>query len=393
MEDMPLFAYAKKQDERYRLVRGECVEAMRSMPAESVDSVVCDPPYGISFMQADFDSLGDGPAQQEWHKAWAIEALRILKPGGHLLAFGSPKSYHRLASAIEDAGFEIRDSIFWCFGSGMTKSKHHLKPAYEPIVIGRKATRGTAKANIALHGTGALNPSLCLVPFTSEADERESKDKNRHADFDSQPSNHGIYSPDNRTGVQKGNYNPPGRWPANVVLSHDERCFFHNDSSDWACVSSCPVRIMDAQSGISKSSGGAGEKSRGGMGKHIYGKYDLTHNGANAGGIGDIGGASRYFMRFEAEPFVYSPKANKKERSEGLENRNSHICVKPVAVMAYLCRLVTPVGGIIIDPFMGSGSTGVAALREGFRFIGIEREAEYFAIAEARLDHAAKMKA
>lgn len=399
----------------YRLIQGDCVEFMKTLPESSIDAVVCDPPYGIEFMGTQFDKLGEGEAQEKWHRAWCVEALRVLKPGGHLLAFGSPRTYHRLAAAVEDAGFELRDSIMWCYSSGMPKGLsigkaidkalgakrtkvigqgkagaafHYgnpgeggfgrtadkqegtassaweitapetdeaikwegwnttLKPTFEPVVVARKALVGTVVSNILAHGTGALNIDACRVPFVSEADEKESKEKNRHGDFDSQPSNHGIYSPDKRTGAEKGNYNPPGRWPANLMLSHSEKCV--KLAEEWACVAGCSVRGLDKQSD----------------------------------------GASRFFMQFEAEPFIYCPKAGKKERDEGLSQRNSHVCVKPMNVMKYLIQLVTPPGGLVLDPFAGSGSTGVAALRNGFSFLGVEQEEEYYKIAQQRLEHA-----
>ncbi len=334
MTDAPLFASLKKPLP-YTLIHSDCVEAMRLMSEASIDAIVCDPPYGISFMQADFDRLGDGQGQQEWHRRWAEQARRILKPGGHILAFGSPRTVHRLTSGIEDAGFEVLDQIIWLYGSGMPKSKGLLKPANEPVVLARKQVEKTIKANINKYGTGAINAESCRVPFVSDEDERESKNKNRHADFNSKPSNHGIYSPDNRMGSEKGNYNPPGRWPSDVIITHGAECV------EGACSLGCPVLELESQSP----------------------------------------GCSRFF---------YTAKPDKSERSEGLSERNTHICVKPIEMMRYLCRLVTPLGGVVLDPFMGSGSTGVAALREGFRFIGIEREQEYYDIAQQRIEHAAK---
>ena len=182
------------------------------------------------------------------------------------------------------------------------------------------------------------------------------------------------------------------------MLSHSLSCV-HVDADDdtdlWACVPGCPIRALDAQSGPSGGCAPASGPTLGKLGKHgVYGKA----KGENMGAVafhGKVDGASRFFMRFDPNdaPVIYLPKTSTKERKDGLAERNSHPTLKSVALMSYLCRLVTPPGGVVLDPFMGSGTTGVAALREGFRFIGIEREAEYFAIAEARLDHAAKTKA
>ena len=433
--------------ERMDLRLGDCVDVLKTLPDASVDAVVCDPPYFIAFMSKKWDNAESGEAQEELHRAWCIEALRVLKPGGHLLAFGGTRTYHRLVCAVEDAGFEIRDCIMWCYGSGFPKSldvskaidkaegvefqkvpasgvgfmgpdrpngynptKNRLiragesseaakqwegwgtalKPAFEPVVVGRKPLAGTVAENVVKHGTGALNIAATRIPFASAADEKESKDKNQHEDFGTEPLTGNVTYGDYSM-VQPKNYNPPGRWPANLLLSHSPSCV-HLDADDdtdlWACVPGCPVRAMDAQSGTSKS-GGTPFRRPSGMGYHgAQGQSEV------AGTCGDTGGASRYFMRFDPAdaPFVYAPKANKKERNAGVEGGNKHPTVKPVAVMAYLCLLVTPPGGVILDPFMGSGSTGVAALREGFRFIGIEREAEYFDIAKHRIEHAEREK-
>jgi len=394
-----------------RLLHGDCVDVMKSLADDSIDAIVCDPPYGLEFMGKEWDDLSavnrsnrgtltnmvtasgkpkfqtkapafdlsaeSQSAMQVWHQTWCAEALRVLKPGGHLLAFGGTRTYHRLACAVEDAGFEIRDSLIWCYGSGFPKSLDvsksiaksdaesakawagwgsALKPAFEPVVVGRKPLDGTLAANTLKHGVGGLNIDASRIPFTSAADEKESKDKNQHADFGTPPmtgnTTYGDYSM-----VQPKNYNPPGRWPANLLLSHSLSCV-HLDTSDdtdlWACVPGCPVRAMDAQSGKSSDTG-----------------------------------ASRFFMRFDPNdaPFIYCAKAATKERGEGVDGRNTHPTVKPVSVMRYLIKLVTPPSGVVLDPFMGSGTTGVAAMLENVRFIGIEREDEYIDIATQRIRH------
>jgi site-specific DNA-methyltransferase (adenine-specific) len=417
MEDMPLFASVKVATLPYTLHNGDCLDVLKTLPDASVDAVVCDPPYGLEFMGKKFDKLGEGQAQQKWHEAWATEAFRVLKPGGHLLAFGGTRTYHRLASAVEDAGFEIRDSVVWCYGQGFPKSMNlskamskagknadsekwngwgtALKPAYEPIVVGRRPVEGTIAANVLKHGTGGLNIDGCRVHLRGEENSAIARYK-----YERLEGNNG-WNHVNRGGrfdEQTAASMAMGRWPANLLLSHSRSCV-HVDADDdtdlWACVPGCPIRALDAQSGPSGGCAPASGPTLGKLGKHgVYGKA----KGENMGAVafhGKVDGASRFFMRFDPNdaPFIYLPKTSTKERKEGLTERNSHPTLKRVALMSYLCRLVTPPGGVVLDPFMGSGTTGVAALREGFRFIGIEREAGYFAIAEARLDHAAKTKA
>lgn len=345
-----------------RLLHGDCVEKMRELDECSVDAVVTDPPYGLEFMGKGWDRLG--LAMQEWHHAWATEALRVLKPGGHALAFGGTRTYHRLACGLEDAGFEIRDCLAWLYGSGFPKSHNlggdwqgwgtALKPAHEPIVVARKPLAGTVAANVLEHGTGAINVDGCRIGFADEVDERESKDKNRHADFESGEVI-GYHGWDSRGAG--GNYDPEGRWPANVVLDEEA------------------AAMLDEQSGESVSSGGAGG---GKLGARIYGQFENGTLAANAGGLGDRGGASRFF---------YCAKASKAERNAGLVDGNAHPTVKPIALMRWLVRLVTPPGGTVLDPFLGSGTTGIATALEGFGFVGIERDAEYLRIAGARIAH------
>jgi DNA modification methylase len=364
------------------VIAGDCVEVMASLPAESVHAIVCDPPYGLEFMGKEWDRLGDarqpgdptftdtdnpygrskvrmgGTAayrssssprrQQAWHEAWAREALRVLKPGGHLLAFGGSRTFHRLAAGIEDAGFEVRDTIMWLYGSGFPKSRDigksidaaagatrqvigqrtdgryahgfteqakkalgsvvaaenesgfsgqmgeltapatpeaaewegwgtALKPSAEPIVVARKPMGSTVTANVLRHGTGALNIAGCRLAFRGEADEKESKGKNRHGDFG-------------------------------------------------------------------------------------------TKHGGNVG-------ASR---------FMYVAKAGGAERDAGLAD-NDHPTVKPIDLMRWLVRLVTPPQGIVLDPFVGSGTTGCAASLEGIEFVGVEREEAFVQIARTRI--------
>jgi site-specific DNA-methyltransferase (adenine-specific) len=319
---------------------------MRSLPADSVDAIVSDPPYGLAFMGKEWDHGVPGV------EFWA-EALRVAKPGAHLVAFGGTRTFHRLTVAIEDAGWEVRDCLSWLYGSGFPKSHNGpwggtaLKPAWEPIVLARKPLVGTVAANVTQYGTGGINVDGCRIGFASEADERESKNKNRHGDFDSKPSNHGIYSPDNRTGAEKGNYNPPGRWPANVCLDEDAAAMFPESRFFYTAKASRRER----EAGLDELE----QKQR------VFNGQSQSSSDYRSGSVED--------------KFTTSP------------SRNHHPTVKPIALMRWLCRLVTPPGGLVLDPFNGSGSTGCAAVLEGFRYLGAELDAEYVEIARKRIAH------
>lgn len=314
----------------HELHHGNCLDILRTMPDASIDAVVTDPPYGLSFMGKRWDY--DVPSVEIWE-----QCLRVLKPGGYLLAFAGTRTQHRMAVRIEDAGFEIRDMIAWMYGSGFPKSHNlqgdrqgwgtALKPAMEPITMARKPFKGTVADNVQTYGTGAINIDGCRIG-TGTGEVRT------------------VIYPD----IKGGNYNngdresieyqvtDQGRWPANVL--HD------------AC-----------------------EDVLRGMG--------------------------------EAARFFYTPKACKEDRDDGCEmmeempsrcmespdtrgrpiptKSNIHPTVKPTDLMRYLCRMVTPPGGIVLDPFTGSGSTGRGAVLDGFRFIGCEMDADYIKIAKARI--------
>jgi site-specific DNA-methyltransferase (adenine-specific) len=377
---------------------GDCREVMQTLHPDSVDSIVSDPPYGLSAAKNSGKSSRGGFMGKEWDHGvpgvefWT-EALRVAKPGAHLLAFGGTRTYHRLACAIEDAGWEIRDCISWVYASGFPKSHNlkgqwagwgtSLKPAWEPVIVARKPLCGTVAENVLAHGTGGINVEGCRVAFASEADERESKDKNAHAKFGTQPGGNDVYG--DYSMVTPTNYNPPGRWPANFI----------HDGSDEV-VGLFPGNVK----------GGTWNRTTGA--RHFNNDGEPTEY-QTSGSDASTGSAARFF---------YCPKASKADRDEGCEGLpqtikqsvahgdkrhgtlpytnepremkprprgNHHPTVKPTALMRYLCRLVTPPGGVVLDPFMGSGSTGKAAIMEGFRFIGIEREAEYVEIAKARI--------
>lgn len=291
---------------------GDCRDRMKELEAESIDSIVTDPPYGLSFMGKEWDH--GVPGVEFW-----TEAMRVAKPGAHLLAFGGTRTFHRLAVAIEDAGWEIRDCVMWVYGSGFPKSHNlkdewngwgtALKPAWEPIIVARKPFVGTVAENVVRYGTGALNIEGCRI-----GNEQTTTIRNGNS------GKNGIYQKDNRTFAR---INPPGRWPANLI---------HDGSEE----------VSDP-----------------------------------------LGSAARFF---------YCAKASKADRDDGCEG-NHHPTVKPTDLMAYLCRLVTPPGGTVLDPFTGSGSTGRGAMCEGLNFIGFELSPEYAEIARARIAACVKSEA
>ena len=344
----------------------DCIEGMRELPADSVDAIVTDPPYGLNFMGKDWDH--GVPGEQFWS-----EALRVAKPGAHLLSFGGTRTYHRLACAIEDSGWEIRDCLGWLYGSGFPKSMDvskaidkslgaeaakkwqgwgtALKPAWEPIIMARKPFKGTVAACVLEYGTGAINIEACRVPHDEEC--RIMK-----------PSQANIEHPSEKC-MQAGRrvetleLKPEGRFPANII---------HDGSEEVLSV----FPDSKGQRGDVKGT----EPSRtGGEGTNCYGRYDHVCASRKRG---DSGSAARFF---------YCAKASKKDRGEG----NNHPTVKPQALMQYLIKLVTPEGAVVLDPFLGSGSTAVAAMATGRHYLGYEILPEYFEIARARLD-AAKME-
>jgi len=343
------------------LIHGDCVEQMAAMAENSVDAVVCDPPYGLEFMGKEWDGMGHGNSQQAWHHRWAVEALRVLRPGGHLLAFGGTRTSHRLVCALEDAGFEIRDTICWLYGTGFPKSHNvgkqegceawqgwgtALKPAHEPICVARKPLgERTVAANVLKHGTGGVNVDGCRIEGVLEGD----------------PSR--FARTDGGTFAAFGEHPPvcrrAGRWPANV------------------CLDEAAAAMLDEQTGDRPGFAGGGTVGAGFRRAYVGGERGDTNLPAQT--FSDRGGASRFF---------YCAKASRKEREAGLEGRNTHPTVKPVALMRWLVRLVTPPGGTVLDPFLGSGTTGIAAKMEGFEFVGIEQDADYVEMARRRSEHA-----
>lgn len=350
----------------------------------SVDACVTDPPYGLSFMGKGWDHAVPGP------EVWR-EVFRVLKPGAHLLAFFGTRTYHRGVCAIEDAGFDVRDQIGWAFGSGFPKSHNGewggtaLKPAWEPIVMARKPLAGTVEANWRKHGTGALNIDACRVEYAGTEDAAAAAansfaDSMRSGRISEPTSLPTVYDKKPFDGIANG-----GRWPANLI----------HDGSDEV------VTLFPQSDGQQGDVRGTEQSRTGGEGTNCYGEFGARPLTPVRG---DTGSAARFF---------YCAKADRAERDMGLSgfsltreadrekadgaggdnprnrsnrsNRNHHPTVKPVDLMRYLCRLVTPKGGTVLDPFLGSGSTGIGALREGFQFIGIERDPRYVEIAKARI--------
>jgi len=380
-----------------KLLLGDCLNKLKDLDDNSIDSIITDPPYGLSFMGKKWDY--DVPTQEIWE-----ECIRVIKPGGYLLAFAGSRTYHRMAVKIEDAGFEIRDQIMWVYGSGFPKSLNigkgvdkklgnerevvekmiitgagfnkvkgfgktnikndgeantewnvtkgnsewegwgtALKPAHEPIVMARKPlSEKTVVDNVLKWGTGGINIDASRVG-TETIQQRQ---------YDRTPEHGNQYGNSSKRESNGVITETQGRFPANLILDEEAG------------------KILDEQSGVFTD------------------------------------GASRFF---------YCPKTSKKDRNEGLDDfeekqqdlsrkegnvggdnprnrgvnkrKNHHPTVKPTDLMLYLIRLVTPKGGTTLDPFMGSGSTGKAAVRGGFDFIGIEREDEYMKIAEARIQY------
>jgi len=421
------------------IYHGDSLDVMRVMGAGTVDAVVTDPPYGLRFMGKEWDR--GLPGVHFWG-----EALRLAKPGAHLLAFGGTRTFHRLTCAIEDAGWEIRDTIMWVYGSGFPKSLNiskaidraagaernvlgigkyadrgrtagaktnalgaysksendtitalvthaarqwqgwgtALKPAWEPIIVARKPIEGTVADNTQKYGTGAMNIDRCRVPTLAGTPENKKASRVN--------SGRCFNGGEERYDDHATRFVPGNRWPANLI----------HDGSDEVL-----ARFPETASGKASANGHIRKAS---LGYTSFVNY--ADRSENAGELyGDSGSTARFF---------YCAKASKKDRDEGLdteyrrgtfdkntskriahrnpetgettytdfapsERRNNHPTVKPTALMRYLCRLVTPPGGVILDPFMGSGSTGKGARLEGFRFVGIEQEKEYCKIARARI--------
>jgi DNA modification methylase len=402
----------------FTLHNDDCLNVLKAMKDNSIDSCVTDPPYGLSFMSKAWDY--DVPKTEIWG-----EVLRVLKPGGHLLSFFGSRTYHRGAIQIEDAGFEIRDQIMWIYGSGFPKSLNvskaidkeagakrkvvgvssvtgnrnsafsvtrqdspsgvfgegkvnyvtaasteeakqwegwgtALKPAHEPIVVARKPITQSVAKNVLEYGTGALNIDGCRVgneerTYSLKGGENLNKLARPDGNDDVDAKSCGAYDIGAKQ-ISIGETTVNGRWPANLI----------HDGSD------------EVVNGFPQTGSRNNKKPYSYAGREYDNKDTSMFNGDKPqapSNYNDNGGASRFF---------YCAKASKTDRGEN----NNHPTVKPTELMKYLCRLVTPKDGIVLDPFMGSGTTGKAALQEGFRFVGVEMSKEYFEIAEARIKSA-----
>lgn len=418
---------------------GDCREVLKQLPDCSVDAIITDPPYELGFMGKSWDSTGVAYQVEVWQ-----ECLRVLKVGGHLLAFGGSRTYHRLACAIEDAGFQIRDQIMWVYGSGFPKSLNigkaidkaagaerevvtsysaakqknsvnwsgndrssgqgsgfgetasvtapstdkakewdgwgtALKPAHEPIVMARKPLDGTVANNVLTHGVGGINIDGCRVAYP-KGEVNFNRVQRQQADGSGNTITN-AFGASALVGTEIKTYKENGRFPANFI----------HDGSD---------EVLELFPRVKGEVGRVNRKSAGNYNATSFRVGVVTQDGYK-----DDGSAARFF---------YCAKANKKDRNEGLDGfdakfsptmnngiggkehdpqtatkkLNHHPTVKPTDLMRYLCRLVTPPNGTVLDPFTGSGSTGKAAVLEGFGFIGIEQSAEYVEIATARIRHA-----
>lgn len=362
----------------FRILHGDSRALVPTLGAESISAVVTDPPYALLSIQKRWAKTGrtestqsrSGPHRrasagfmgQTWDNGetafdssfWA-EILRVLKPGGHIVAFGGTRTFHRLVCAIEDAGFEIRDQLAWIYGSGFPKSHDvnkaidgsddwegwgtALKPAHEPIVLARKPLIGTVASNVLTYGTGALNIDACRV---------EASDKNPAPVGQFRGSSIGATG---LSGARDGSADSLGRWPANVV---------HDGSAE----------VLAAFPDTPGQQRSVGPEHGAKAAVNVYGDFGPREHFAPRG---DAGSAARFF---------YSAKAGPDDRLD-----SKHPTVKPTDLMAWLVRMVTPKGGLVLDPFAGSGSTGMACLREGFDCVMIEREARFVADIERRLSH------
>ena len=378
------------------LVNGDCLEEVQKLfdKGIQVDSIVTAPPYHLTSIVERFGKEGSAPAKdkdgafqrqsvgfmgKEWDggdiafrkETWEL-FMKVLKPGGHLLAFSGSRTYHRMAVAIEDAGFSIRDQIMWLYGSGFPKSHNlgdgwgtALKPAHEPIVLARKKIEGTNKQNRKKYGTGGIHIDACRIegekqtrnsnPVMNGGKYGQNQNAERKIVKRKSRSDDGVWTNKNSgmkaEGTHYADADPKGRFPANVMHDGSEEVqdIFQKTSK------SVPTKRTRKTLGMF------------GMPNDATPEYD------------DEGTAARYF---------YCAKTSKSEKG----NDNTHPTVKPLKLMKYLCRLVTPKGGTVLDPFMGSGSTGIAAKDEGFEFIGIEKEKEYFEIAERRISVASPLQ-
>ncbi|MDD5511316.1 MAG: site-specific DNA-methyltransferase [Dehalococcoidales bacterium] len=425
-----------------KLICGDCLLELAKLPANSVDAIITDPPYGLgdvkdigallkSWMAGESgdEAVGKGGFMgQEWDRAvpppriWK-ECIRVLKPGGHMLVFAGTRTQDLMGISIRIAGFELRDEISyygafnWINGSGFPKGlniskaidqvagaerevvgyrveaddnrsveqrfrltapsteeakrwegwQSGLKPAHEPILMFRKPLDGTIIQNVLKYGTGGINIDGCRISTSSDTR------------INAKGGENGLQGSSTfriRERRAEEQAIPKGRYPSNVILSHHQGCV--ETAGNWECHSECPVGQMPFSASGDLSALQRKAENR------IYGKKP---NNAQGEWKKNSGSAARFF---------YCAKASVADREDGLEaeegkSGNTHMTVKPTDLMRYLCRMVVPPGGVVLDPFMGSGSTGKGAVLEGVDFIGIEKEERYVEIARARIEFAQKL--
>lgn len=432
-------------DDKFKVINGNMLEELDKLDENSVDSIVTDPPYELNFMGKGWDNAGISFSKETWEKC-----LRVLKPGGHLLAFGGSRTFHRIAVAIEDAGFEIRDTIMWIYGSGFPKSMNigieldkrngveseviasgrggvssrafqseenttsgeyeikraknkwngwgtQLKPSYEPIIVARKPLDGSILDNIEKYNVGGLNIDGCRIEHNEEVKTTNRQSRQDGTVFDN--NNSGFDS----SKLKMASANPDGRFPNNVILTYDD-----TDKDE--------VIRTGKDGGFPYTSGGNRHNTA------------IRQSDKNSGYGFDINTRNEYADSGSAARYFYCAKASKKDREEGLDyfpskamyvadnehgnlgafyvkksggdmgdeqvRKNIHPTVKPTELMQYLVRLVTPKDGTVLDPFTGSGTTGKAVAYENnernanYKFIGIELSTEYAEIAKARITYA-----
>ncbi len=340
---------------RWRVIHGDCLKVLPKLDAASVDSVVTDPPYGIGFNGMRWDNAkklnparpagqhhsrtSTSTAFQRFCAEWASECLQALKPGAHIAAFGGTRTAHLLACGLEEAGFEVRDTLMWIQGQGfpsspaLTKGRGvRLKPAYEPILLARRPLDGTLDQNLARYGTGALNIDRCRIPDTTQQCPAEERTHRR------------PYSASDQ-----------GRWPANLLLSHSHTC------TRDRCERDCPIELL-------------GERHR------FFYAAKPPRREREAG--------CEQLPKRTVQTYKIGAKQEQEARARPVAN--IHPTVKPIELVRWLVQLLNPPGGLVLDPFAGSGSTGAATVLESGRFLGIERERDYVPIARARIRHWAR---
>lgn len=413
------------------ILTGDSRERLKELEDESIDALVTDPPYLINFMGKDWDKENSPAGDSSF---WE-EVLRVMKPGAHGLVFGHSRQHHRVMTALEDAGFEIRDCLMWFYGSGFPKSHNigksvtklqgdsdwegwgtALKPAYEPIILVRKPLEKklTIAKNVLKHGVGGINIDASRIGTTE--DFSNVKPRKMMSNQGSVKTDDHDHTASDTWQAAKDKLQNLGRFPANVLLSHHPDCKVVGEVEDtrsggertktifsekepvsggegtggtmkattirkvYECDDDCAVKILDEQSGTSKSSKRGNKYNKKTENREGYTPVQSDYREDNT--YGDNGGASRFF---------YCAKVGKKERNAG-DVRNTHPTVKPIKLMTYLTKLITPPNGKVLDPFMGSGSTGMACAMEGFDFVGIDMDEEYVEISKTRIDWARAQK-